>query len=175
MRSAHLQLRALEPEDIDLLYRWENDTSIWHLSNTLTPLSRFNLEQYVLTASDDIYTSKQLRMMIDLHREEPVRTIGCVDLFDFDPTNLRAGIGIMIVEAERGKGFASEALDLILDYAFNLLQLHQLYSNVLASNTESLSLFKRKHFSVIGVKKEWLRDKRSWADEYMLQLINKNL
>ena len=174
MRSTHLQLRALEPADIDVLYQWENDTNVWHLSNTLTPFSRFTLEQYVLNAGDDIYTTKQLRMMIDLHQEDPARTIGCIDMFDFDPTNMRAGIGIMIIEPERGKGYASEALDLILDYAFNLLQLHQVYSNVIASNTDSLTLFKRKHFSVIGVKKEWLRDKRSWADEYMLQLINKN-
>jgi diamine N-acetyltransferase len=112
--------------------------------------------------------------MIDLHREDPLKTIGCVDLFDYDPANMRAGIGIMIIEAERGKGFASEALDLILDYAFNLLQLHQVYSNVIAGNNASLELFKKKQFSVIGVKKEWLRTNDSWSDEYMLQLTRKN-
>lgn len=174
MRSAHLQLRALEPADIDLLYKWENDTDIWHLSNTLTPFSRFALEQYVLNASDDLFTTRQVRMMIELHKEDPARTIGCVDIFDFEPFNQRAGVGIMIIEAERGKGFASEALDLIIDYSFNLLNLHQLYSNVIASNTSSLELFKRKHFSEIGVKKDWLRVKDTWVDEYLLQLINDN-
>ena len=63
-------------------------------------------------------------------------------------------------------------LDLILDYAFNILRLHQLYSNVTATNKASLELFKKKHFTVIGVKKEWLRIKDSWCDEYMMQLIN---
>ncbi len=174
MRSEHLQLRALEPNDIDILYQWENDTDIWHLSNTITPFSRFALEQYILNAGDDIFTAKQLRMMIDLHKEEPVKTIGCVDIFDFDPVNLRAGIGIMIIEPERGKGYAAESLDLILDYAFNLLRLHQLYSNVIVSNKASLELFKKKQFSVIGVKKEWLRSGNSWSDEYILQLINTN-
>ena len=174
MRSEHLQLRALEPNDIDVLYQWENDTNIWHLSNTITPFSRFALEQYILNAGDDIFTSKQLRMMIDLHKEVPVKTIGCLDIFDYDPVNLRAGIGIMIIEPERGKGYAAESLDLILDYAFNLLRLHQLYSNVIVSNKASLELFKKKQFSVIGVKKEWLRSGDSWSDEYVLQLINTN-
>ena len=173
MKSLNLQLRALEPADVETLYQWENDTGVWHLSSTLTPFSRFALEQYVLNA-DDIYTAKQLRLMIDLHVEEPVRTIGCVDLFDFDPTHMRAGIGIMVVEPERGKGYASEALDLILDYAFNILRLHQLYSNVISENKASLELFKKKHFDVIGVKKEWLRLGDNYTDEYMLQLINTN-
>lgn len=174
MRSENLQLRALEPGDIDLLYKWENDTSIWHLSNTLAPFSRFALEQYVMNAGDDIFATRQLRLMIDLHTEDPARTIGCIDLFDFDPVNLRAGLGILFVGQERGKGFASEALDIMIDYAFSRLKLHQLFSNVISGNTASLELFKKKHFSVIGVKKEWLWSENTWIDEYLLQLINKN-
>lgn len=174
MISANLTLRALEPSDIDLLYKWENDTSVWHLSNTLTPFSRFALEQYVMNAGEDIYASKQLRLMIDLIAEEKVSTIGCVDLFDFDPVNMRAGVGIMITKDERGKGYASEALSLIIDYAFERLRLHQLYSNVLLDNKASLELFKKKHFKQIGVKKEWIRVNNSWMDEYLLQLINLN-
>lgn len=173
MKSTNLQLRALEPADVEILYLWENNTDIWHLSNTLTPFSRFALEQYILNA-DDIYTAKQLRLMIDLHTGNPEKTVGCVDLFDFDPTHMRAGIGIMIIEPERGKGYASEALDLIIEYAFNTLWLHQLFANVTERNTASLELFKKKHFDVIGVKKEWLRSGDKFTDEYMLQLINTN-
>lgn len=172
MRSENLQLRALEPADIDLLYKWENDTGIWHLSSTLTPFSRFAIEQYVMNSSEDIFVAKQLRMMIDQRMGKEPATIGCVDLFDFDPANMRAGLGIMIIEKARGKGYASEALDMIMDYAFNLLGLHQLYANVLSENDASLYLFKKKHFQVIGVKKEWVRSKSGWTDEYMLQLIN---
>lgn len=172
MTSENIKLRALEPEDIDLLYKWENDTGVWHLSNTLTPFSRFSLEQYVLNAGDDIFTTKQLRLMVDLHKAEPPRCIGCIDLFDFDPANLRAGIGIMIVKEDRHKGYASEALDLVTDYAFRHLGLHQLYSNVIAGNQASLELFKKKHFEIIGVKKEWLKSHDKWKDEYLLQKIN---
>ena len=174
MKSEHLQLRALEPSDIDLLFEWENNTDVWHLSNTLTPFSRFAIEQYVMNAGEDIFSNKQLRLMIDRTDIEPKNTIGCIDLFDFEPTNLRAGIGIMIENKERGKGFASEALDLMISYAFKRLRLHQLYSNVLSDNSASLELFKKKHFELIGVKKEWIRIDNSWVDEYMLQLINHN-
>ena len=85
MKSEHLQLRALEPSDIDLLFEWENNTAIWHLSNTLTPFSRFAIEQYVMNAGEDIFANKQLRMMIDRTDIIPKSTIGCIDLFDFDP------------------------------------------------------------------------------------------
>jgi len=174
MRSENLILRALEPSDIDQLYKWENNTALWHLSSTLTPFSRFALEQYVMNAGEDIYANKQLRLMIDLIDQGEQQLIGCIDLFDFDPVNMRAGIGIMIVEKEREKGYASEALGLMIDYAFNLLSLHQLYANVLCNNPASLELFKRKHFEIIGVKKEWIIIDNSWKDEYMLQLINKS-
>lgn len=167
-------LRALEPSDVDLLYQWENDTTVWHLSNTLTPFSRFALEQYIMNAGEDIFASKQLRLMIDTSAEDEIMTIGCIDLFDFDPVNMRAGVGIMITKEERGKGYASEALSLIIDYAFDRLKLHQLYSNILSDNKASLELFKKKHFTIIGVKKEWIRVNNSWTDEYLLQLINLN-
>jgi diamine N-acetyltransferase len=174
MKSDNLQLRALEPADVDLLYKWENDTSVWHLSSTLAPFSRFALEQYVLNAGDDIFASKQLRLMIDLLKAEPPETIGCIDMFDLDPVNLRAGIGIMILDEYRGKGYASEALDLIIEYAFERLLLHQLYSNVTHDNKASLELFRKKNFQVAGLKKDWIRHEKKWTDEYLLQLINKD-
>src|ERR1043166_7160915 len=97
-----ISLRALEPSDIDLLYQWENDTDSWLVSNTTTPFSRFVLEQYIATAHLDIYTSKQLRLMV-CNPEN--KAVGCIDLFDFEPLHLRAGIGILIADVtERRKG-----------------------------------------------------------------------
>jgi diamine N-acetyltransferase len=172
LESRTIKLRALEPADVDLLYNWENDSNIWHLSSTLTPFSRFALEQYVMNSHEDLFTTKQLRLMIDLSEDEHVKTIGCVDLFDFDPLNKRAGIGILVVKEERGKGFASKALDLMINYAFNRLRLHQVYSNVLKGQKASLDLFKKKNFEVIGIKRQWVLVEGEWIDEYLLQLIN---
>jgi len=173
MLGKNIALRALEPTDIDLLYKWENDTEIWHISNTLTPFSRFVLEQYLVNAHEDIYASKQVRLMIDHINSPEVKTIGSVDLFDFSPHHKRAGVGILIAKEERGKGYASEALDLVIKYSFDTLNLHQLYCNISKDNEQSLKLFQKHGFMIIGNKKHWLRIEDSWVDEYMLQLIRK--
>ena len=165
-----IKLRAIEPSDIDLLHKWENDRSIWSVSNTITPFSRKEIEEYI-TSIRDIYADKQLRLMICLASND--KSIGCIDLFDFDKNNLRAGVGILIAEpTQRQKGYASEALELLIKYCFTLLNLHQLYCNIPADNEASLKLFKKHGFQEIGVKKDWIRTGNKWIDEYLFQLVN---
>ncbi len=172
LESENIRLRALEPADVELLFKWENDPDLWLISNTLVPYSKYILRQYIKNSRLDIYQTKQLRMMIDLKQEDGVGTIGAIDLFDFDPYHLRAGIGILIKEEkDRRKGFASEALKLFLLYCFQTLQLHQVYCNVSADNASSLKLFQKQGFVIAGEKKEWLRDGNFWRSEYLLQLI----
>lgn len=166
-----IRLRALEPEDIDTLYRWENDTRIWKMSNTLAPFSKFVLRRFIEDQKYDIYETKQLRMIIETQRDR--RAVGAVDLFDVDPTNRRAGVGILVYEdADQGRGYASGALSAMIKYAFQILGLNQLYCNVLSNNMRSLNLFKSKGFTTVGLKAEWVRSTDGWLDEYMLQLIN---
>ena len=172
MTGPEVHLRAVEPDDLELLYEWENDPEIWHLGNTLAPFSRFVLEQYLLNAQNDIYTNKQLRLMIDLNDAGiSKQTIGSIDLYDFDPVNHRAGVGILITAAHRSKGYASEALGLLKNYAFTVLELHQLYSNIESDNSISIALFNKQGFEKCGEKKEWLRHSGSWHNEWMLQCI----
>jgi diamine N-acetyltransferase len=173
MKGSKVSLRALEPYDVEILYKWENDRSIWHLSNNITPLSRFTLEQYVMNAGQDIYSTRQMRMMIDLKNPvNGIKTIGSIDIFEFEPVHLRAGVGILILEGFRGKGYASESLELLINYAFETLQLHQLFSNISTDNIESIRLFESRGFQFIGIKKEWNRIRSKWQDESMFQLIH---
>lgn len=172
LEGKNLILRALEPTDVELLFDWENDENLWHLSNTIVPFSRFTLEQYILNSHQDIYTTKQLRLMIDKKDHVQNNPIGSIDLFDFDPTNKRAGIGILITQNEQNKGYASEALELLINYCFSTLQLHQIYCNISVDNEASLKLFKKQNFTVVGLKKEWLLIEGKWMDENILQLIN---
>ena len=168
-----IQLRAIEPSDINLIYVWENDREVWEASNTFVPFSKCTLEQYILSAvSSDIYSARQLRLMIDLCEDNAKTTIGTIDLFDFDPHNSRAGVGILIDGKERGKGYAKPALAELIDYAFKTLQIHQLYCNINQKNKRSLGLFRNAGFQIAGVKKEWLRIENAFEDECLLQLIN---
>jgi len=167
-----VQLRAMEPEDIDLLLKWENDKSLWHLSNTTKPFSRYNMEQYIINSHLDIYEQKQVRLMIAKEEgNSKTETLGCIDLFDFDPVNLRAGIGLLIDEKFRGKGIAGEALKLIIDYAKNTLNLYQLYCFILNDNTPSKKVFEQAGFVQNGICKEWVRIEKKWHDALFYQIM----
>jgi diamine N-acetyltransferase len=175
MKETEIILRAPEPADVDVLYKWENDPEIWKVSNTITPFSKYILEKYIENAHLDIYQVRQLRLMIDVKTgSSPARTIGTIDLFDFDPYNLRAGVGILIGNRnDRNKGFATQALKLFITYCFETLQLHQLFCNITTKNTDSLRLFKKCGFRITGRKADWLRTSKGFVEELMLQLINK--
>ena len=169
------QLRAIEPNDVDLIYKWENNSSIWDLSNTVTPYSKYVIQQFIDNSHNDIYQNKQLRLMIEKVDGDSIETIGTIDLFDFDPLHKRAGVGILIAdESNRNKGFASDALDVLINYCFSILQLHQLFCNITEDNTKSIKLFQNKGFELIGNKKDWLLFYDGEKDELMFQLINKN-
>jgi diamine N-acetyltransferase len=175
LSGKRLRLRAPEPADISLLYEWENDTSVWRVSNTFTPFSRFQIEEYVMNARQDIFAARQLRLMIELQNSGHDNTvIGSIDLFDFDPFHLRAGIGILIREQYRNKGFAKEALEILVKYSFSFLQMHQLYCNIAAGNVSSCALFENAGFVRCGVKREWINEGTTWHDELMFQLIRRD-
>lgn len=166
-----IKLRALEPEDIDILYRWENDTNVWKMSNTVAPFSKYILRRFIDEQRYDIYETRQLRLVIE--SKVCGRPVGTIDLFDIDPFNCRAGVGILIYDKDdEGQGYASSALQALIRYSFHILGLNQLYCNILSNNTRSLNLFKSKDFQVVGLKREWVRTTTDWMDEYMLQLIN---
>jgi diamine N-acetyltransferase len=167
------QLRALEPEDVDVIYKWENNPAIWTESGTVAPYSRFVLNQYLSNAHLDLYTTKELRLVIEKFEGTIRKPIGCIDLFDFDPQHARAGVGILIGDpAERQKGHANEALKLLVSYAFQVLHLHQLHCGVAVGNEPSLRLFNKNGFEIIGTKKHWLKSPKGWIDEYTLQLVS---
>lgn len=159
----------MEPADIDLLYKWENMPENWLVSNTFNPFSKYTLEKFIDASTKDIYETRQLRLMIiDKSNEQ---AIGAIDLFDFDPFHLRAGVGILIGEKNaRKKGYASEALEVLISYAGKILLLKQLYCNIGENNQESLKLFIEKSFIITGQKKDWIKTNKAYLTEYFLQL-----
>jgi diamine N-acetyltransferase len=169
LTGEHIYLRALEPKDLEVLYRWENNPAIWKVSNTFAPYSKFVLEQYLVNAHEDIFTAKQIRLLICLSDNTP---IGTIELFEFDVHHGRVGVGIMIDESAENKGYANQALELLCRYCFDVLLVKQVYCNISASNQKSLHLFKKLGFNEVGLKKQWNRiAQNTFEDEWMLQLI----
>ncbi|MGY2131380.1 GNAT family N-acetyltransferase [Hymenobacter sp. HD11105] len=169
MHSELVFLRALEDSDLEFLYALENDPTIWGVSDTLAPVSRHALRQYLGHAAADFFEVRQLRLVICAKTDG--RAVGILDLFNFEPLHQRAGIGITVINEERRQGYAQAALVLAVDYARLTLRLHQLYCTISSVNEASLRLFQATGFQQVGIRREWLRTVEGWEDAVELQKI----
>ncbi len=171
LESELVALRAMEPSDLKLLYQWENHPELWTISELPTPLSYYTLEAFVKTAYDDIYTTRQLRFMV--MEQKTKKTVGIIDLFNFDPLHQRAGVGIIIAPMARNNRIASEALELLKRYCFQSLFMHQLFCHIETSNVISQRLFQNANFELVGIKKEWKKTSKGFVDVLFYQCINR--
>lgn len=162
------RLRALELEDLDVMYGWENDTDSWRVSGTVAPFSRHVLSRLIDEQQFDIYATRQMRLVIESHGGEAV---GAVDLFEFDPHNMRAGVGIIVAPPYRCQGFALDALQTLEKYVREVLRMHQLWCSISADNAASHALFQKAGYSECGCRKEWLLTPDGAIDEVLMQKI----
>ena len=163
----NLSLRALEPDDLELVYDVENDKSLWVYSNTTSPFSKHTLKKFIENSHLDIIEHKQLRMVI----ADDKKSYGFIDLYDYDFVNRRVGVGIIIFEKYRSKGIGLSSLQLIEKYLLDHVPIHQLYANILSRNKESISLFEKSGFVNIGLKKDWIFYNNKFNDELLFQKI----
>lgn len=166
-----IRLRALEPEDLELLYHWENNPEWWSMGSTLSPYSHYALKKYIAESHRDIFDLKQLRLMVELRSTGAA--VGLVDLYDFDPHYRRAGVGILIDPLYQRNGLAKEALNLMADYAFSFLRMHQLYAHIPVMNDPSKALFTHCGFTVTGILTDWVLTDKAYSDVLVMQRINK--
>ncbi len=167
--SERLRLRAMEPEDLEILYAMENDPQTWDVTNFNVPYSKFVLKQYIENSQSDMFADRQLRMMIV--RREDDKVVGTIDVTDFAPMHARGEIGIAILSEFQGNGFAKEALELMCEYTFRFLFLKQLNAHVAVDNISSLRLFKSCGFTECGLLKEWWCVSGKYKDVVLLQRL----
>lgn len=172
LENETMRLRALEPEDLSLLYKWENDTDGWSTGNTLAPYSRYVLKEYIAESRRSIFETGQVRFMADW--KDTAETVGMVDLYDFDPYHKRAGVGIMVGKAYQAKGLGIQMINLLVEYAFVFLKMHQLYVHIPINNEASRALFARCGFVVTGLLNDWIVTKEGYRDVQVMQLLHKN-
>ncbi len=168
--NTSIKLRALEPGDLNNLYSWENNFEEWKFSDHQIPFSQFVLEQYIQSATESIYSSRQLRLVIE--EVDSKRCIGFLDFFDFDPRNLKMAVGILIGDvSDRRKGFAIDALSLGKRFVKESFNLRQLYCHISENNLPSISLFKKAGFQTSGILKDWKREGDQWRDVLVFQCL----
>ncbi|MEG1587097.1 MAG: GNAT family protein [Bacteroidales bacterium] len=165
-----IALRAPEPEDLEIFYNWENDTTLWRYGSTIAPFSRYTLKEYIASGGGDFYQTRQLRLMIV--KKDENKTIGMVDLFDYDPFHRRAALGILIDPIYQGQGFAHQALSLLDSYAFRFLGIHMLFAHVPVDNIASFRLFEKSGFEKQGILKDWIRIADQYEDVLVMQRCN---
>ena len=173
LKNATHRLRAIEPSDVEALLVWENDASTWWLGASLTPYSKALMIKYA-EGGHDIYRDKQLRLMLDAIIDGEYVTVGAVDLYDYDPRNKRAGVGIVIDESYRRKGHALEGVSLLANYAFNHLGVHQLFAEVPNNHNTSVDLFSKAGYDKAELRKDWVRKEGNWIDVILMQKIAGN-
>ncbi len=166
MEDKKIRLRALEPEDLDFLYEMENDESLWEVGCTNVPYSRQVLLDYITTATADIYTDKQVRLIVENELQEAV---GIIDLMNFDPRHQRAELGIVIKKEHQHQGLAQLAIRLLMQYASNVLHLHQIYAIVAESNQNAVKMLEVIGFQGDKLLKGWLNKGSGYEDAYFFQ------
>lgn len=169
LENKDIKLRALEPSDLDDIYKWENDTEIWSVSNTVAPFSRQIILEYLRDYKADIYSQRQLRLMI-IEKASNVN-IGMIDLYNFDPFNARVHLGIIIDAAFRKKGYGQASTQLVINYCRDFLKIHQIIIETPQSNPNSMKLFESVGFKPCGVLKDWLKTINGYDNLNIYQLL----
>lgn len=149
-----IKLRKIEPSDLPFLYQWENDATMWADSDTHNPLSRHDLHQYIENTTGDIYRDGQLRLIIE-ESQLSTKVVGCIDLFDFDARNRKAAIGMYIAPDARSKGVGKQAVQLLLDYAFNFLHLRMVYAIISVHNIACSHIYEQMGFTPSSPLANW--------------------
>lgn len=168
LKDTEISLRSPEPEDLELMYAMENDTTLWSIGNATLPYSRYTLKEYLEQSRQDLFTERQARFVITLANSEAA---GMIDLADFDPLNSRAEVCIGLLGKHRGKGIATRALTLLCEYTFKKLHLNQLYAFVPEWNDESLKLFEKNGFRKSALLQQWQRTERGYNNVFLVQKL----
>ncbi len=169
LKGNKIRLRAVEPEDLDLMYLIENDTELWPYGQASVPFSYFALKQYIAESSNDIFRDRQLRLVIET---ADGISVGFVDLQNYEPLHHRAEVGIVIVPEQQRRGLATEALRLLTNYVSAHWGIHQLYAFVPECNAASIALFQSCGYKQTAILQDWLSTPSGWQSVLVFHYIN---
>jgi diamine N-acetyltransferase len=163
-----VHLRALEPEDVDLLYTIENDEGQWDVCDFPMHYSRMALRRYLALQPQDIAEAGELRLVI----EADGRAVGTIDLVNYSLVDARAEVCISLQKACRQQGIGKKAVEQLEKYAGTYLHLRLLYARVSAGRNEVChNLFKSCGYLEAACLPLWHRYGYDYEDLVVYQKI----
>lgn len=171
LSNDRITLRALEPTDLEIIHKWENDTDLWAVGGTIAPLSRHQVWEYLQNYTANIFEQGQLRLMIVLNKTNA--NVGLFDIFDFDAFHRHAFLGMLIDTEYANQGIGQDALKVAMNYLQNFIGLHQVAVHIPVNNEPCLKLFEKNNFERTGILKDWLRTGDTYIDVIVMQYIFK--
>lgn len=169
IKGDKFRLRKAEKSDVQTIFQWENDVENWFVSNTIAPYTLKDIEDFILNRND-VFISGQMRFIIEI--DDSV-SVGCVDLFDFNPKNRRIGLGILVDNKHRGKGYGKQAVKMATEFAVSSLEVRGVYAEVAEGNLSSQRIFEASGFEKTGLKQDWLWDGQRFQNQIFYQFLDK--
>jgi len=168
LKNGCITLRAIEKEDFELLFYLINAPEIeemiegWNL-----PISSDEQKKWMQGYSN---TNSDIKLMIELSNG---KTIGMIVLTDIDWKNRQAAIGYKISAPfeDRIKGDMKDAVNALLNYAFNELGLNCVSSLILEKNIFSVKLAKKLHFQIEGILRERIYKNGVFNNQIMFSIL----
>lgn len=170
IEGKHIYLRRIKKTDVGKKYlNWMNDKKITtYLESRFQKWSLKKLMQYV---KDETQRKDYIFWVIIL--KEDNKHIGNIKLGPINHIHKYADLGFIIGDKRFwGKGYASEAVNLVVNFAFNNLRLHKITAGVYQNNLASLKVFQKNNFIIEGIKKKQYYFNNNYTDAYQLGIIN---
>lgn len=171
MNTTMIYLRAFEPEDYKTTIQWRNDDDIWSLLGGVKYfVSEFYEKQWIENAIKD---SKNIRLAVCL--KENNLHIGNVYITDINLQN-RSGISHVLIGNRNywGKGYATEAYHLLLDYAFKERNFHRIVAHVLEDNIASIKLHLKCGYKQEGILRQSVFKNGTWKNQIQFSILDKD-
>lgn len=153
-------------EDAEIFVKWLNDFEVTDFTGRSSAIMDIESEkEYLLTKKDN-------NVVFAIVRFDNDEMIGSIDLKDINHINRRATLGIMIGEAEnREKGYGTEAINLMLDYGFNYLNLMSINLDVAEFNERGIACYKKCGFKETGRRRKNIFLNGKYYDRLLMDIL----
>lgn len=162
-----LYLRPFTVEDSELLYAALFDEEVRRLTGTQHITSKSMTDKYIERVMED---SERVQLMIVL--KEGDRVIGELALIDIDSVNRNAHLRIaLFYEEDCNKGYGSEAIKLLLEHGFGVMNLHRIELSVFSYNARAIKAYEKLGFVEEGRHRETLYYNHAYHDSIMMSIL----